>query len=97
MHVSDADDGRLTDSELLSNLTLQLVAGFETTTNLLGNGLRVILPDPAVGDAVRAGTVPAAAFVGEVLRYDSPVRLTSRLGSNAEACPLPGACCRRRA
>ena len=76
--VNDSDDGRLSDSELLDNLTLLLVAGFETTTNLLGNGLQVILQDPPVGAAVRDGSVPVAAFVEEVLRYDSPVQLTSR-------------------
>jgi cytochrome P450 len=77
--VSDSDDGRLTDAELLHNLTLLLVAGFETTTNLLGNGLQVILQDPPAGDAVRDGSVPPPAFVEEVLRFDSPVQLTSRV------------------
>jgi cytochrome P450 len=76
--ISDAADGRLSDSELLDNLTLLLVAGFETTTNLLGNGLRIILQEPGIGDAVRDGSVPAAAFIEEVLRYDSPVQGTSR-------------------
>jgi cytochrome P450 len=61
-------------------MTLLLVAGFETTTNLLGNGLQVILSDPSVGAALRDGSVPAAAFVEEVLRYDSPVQLTGRVG-----------------
>jgi cytochrome P450 len=78
--VSDSDDGRLTDAELLHNLTLLLVAGFETTTNLLGNGLQIILRDPAVGDAVRSRTVTSSAFVEEALRFDSPVQLTSRIG-----------------
>jgi cytochrome P450 len=78
--VSDTGDGRLTDAELLHNLTLLLVAGFETTTNLLGNGLQVVLTQPAVGAAVGGGSVPVAAFVEEVLRYDSPVQLTSRVG-----------------
>jgi cytochrome P450 len=82
--VSDAADGRLTDAELLHNLTLLLVAGFETTTNLLGNGLQVVLTQPAIGDAVRAGFVPVAAFVEEALRYDSPVQLTSRVGYEAK-------------
>ncbi len=82
--VSDADDGRLTDAELLHNLTLLLVAGFETTTNLLGNGLQVILERPAAGRAVGDGSVAAAAFVEEVLRYDSPVQLTSRIGYDAK-------------
>jgi cytochrome P450 len=82
--VSDAADGRLTDGELLHNLTLLLVAGFETTTNLLGNGLHVALQQPAIGQAAREGIVPVAEFVEEVLRYDSPVQLTSRVGCDAK-------------
>jgi cytochrome P450 len=78
--IADSADGRLTDAELLHNLTLLLVAGFETTTNLLGNGLQIILEQPAAGAEVRDGSVPAEAFVAEVLRYDSPVQLTSRHG-----------------
>jgi cytochrome P450 len=78
--ISDAADGRLTDAELLHNLTLLLVAGFETTTNLLGNGLQVILEHPALTAGLTDGSVPADAFVAEVLRYDSPVQLTSRIG-----------------
>src|SRR5262249_6532875 len=70
--ISDSADGRLTDFELLHNLTLLLVAGFETTTNLLGNGLAVILADPPAGESLRDGSVPSAAFVEEVLRFDSP-------------------------
>ena len=78
--VSDSDQDRLTDAELLHNLTLLLVAGFETTTNLLGTGLQIVLQDPPAGEAVRDGSVPPAAFVDEVLRFDSPVQLTSRIG-----------------
>jgi cytochrome P450 len=82
--ISDADDGRLTDAELLHNLTLLLVAGFETTTNLLGNVLQIILQEPAAGAAVIDGSVSAGAFVEEALRYDSPVQLTSRVGYPTE-------------
>lgn len=79
--INDAQDGRLSDNELLDNLTLLLVAGFETTANLLGNGLHIVLADPALGDAVLAGDSGVAAFVEEVLRFDSPVQLTSRRAS----------------
>jgi cytochrome P450 len=78
--VSDTGSGRLTGAELLHNLTLLLVAGFETTTNLLGNGLNIVLNDPQAGQAVRDGWATPEAFVEEVLRYDSPVQLTSRAG-----------------
>jgi cytochrome P450 len=87
--VSDSHDGRLTDAELLHNLTLLLVAGFETTTNLLGNGLQVVLQDPSAGDRVRDGSVSPAAFVEEVLRFDSPVQLTSRIGYDTTVCDVP--------
>jgi cytochrome P450 len=87
--ISEADDGRLTDAELLHNLSLLLVAGFETTTNLLGNGLQIVLHDPPAGEAVRDGSVPPAAFVEEVLRYDSPVQLTSRVGYDTKVAGVP--------
>jgi cytochrome P450 len=87
--VSGAGDGRLTDAELLHNLTLLLVAGFETTTNLLGNGLQIILHDPPAGEAVRDGSIPPAAFVEEVLRFDSPVQLTSRVGYDTNVGGVP--------
>ena len=87
--VSDSGDGRLADAELLHNLTLLLLAGFETTTNLLGNGLQVILLDPSAGEAVRDGLTPPAAFVEEVLRFDSPVQLTSRIGYDTTVGGVP--------
>jgi len=87
--IADSGDGRLTDFELLHNMTLLLVAGFETTTNLLGNGLQIVLLDPAAGDAVRGGSVSPAAFVEEVLRFDSPVQLTSRIGYDTKLAGVP--------
>ena len=87
--VSDADHGRLTGTELLHNLTLLLVAGFETTTNLLGNGLQIVLQDPPAGEAVRDGSVPPPVFVEEVLRFDSPVQLTSRTGYDTTVGGVP--------
>jgi len=87
--ISDSGDGRLSDAELLHNLTLLLVAGFETTTNLLGNGLQIILADPPAGDAVKDGSVAPPAFVEEVLRFDSPVQLTSRIGYDTVLADVP--------
>jgi cytochrome P450 len=78
VHVKDAQDGRLSDIELLANLVLLFVAGFETTTNLLGNGLFLAFENPDVLARVRAGQIPVADFVEEVLRFDSPVQVTGR-------------------
>jgi cytochrome P450 len=85
--LAQSDEGRLTDFELLHNLTLLLVAGFETTTNLLGNGLHIVLTDPSGAQAAKLASPPA--FVEEVLRYDSPVQLTSRVGYDTKLHGVP--------
>jgi cytochrome P450 len=78
VHDADEDDGRLSESELISNLALLLLAGFETTTNLLGNGLAVLFDRADLADGIRERKVAVSDFVEEVLRWDSPVQLTSR-------------------
>jgi cytochrome P450 len=67
---------RLTPDELLTMAGLLFVAGFETTTNLLTNGLVTLLSHPGQTPALHAD--PAAA-VEELLRYDTPVQLVSRV------------------
>ncbi|MDO3704232.1 cytochrome P450 [Micromonospora sp. C28SCA-DRY-2] len=81
VQAHDADGARLSGDELLANLVVLLVAGFETTTNLLGNGLVVLLRHPRHADALRARPDLAPDYVEEMLRHDSPVQLTSRLGT----------------
>jgi cytochrome P450 len=85
VQANDAHDGRLSDAELLGNLLLLLVAGFETTTNLLGNGIYLSFEFPEVLAQVRKGEISVSAFVDEVLRYDSPVQLTSRIALTDDA------------
>lgn len=85
VQANDAHDGSLSDAELLGNLLLLLVAGFETTSNLLGNGLYLGFEHPEVFDQVRKGEIEVSGFVDEVLRYDSPVQLTSRLAVTDDA------------
>ncbi|MER6128538.1 cytochrome P450 [Streptomyces sp. NPDC001795] len=86
-------EAQLDDEELVANLTLLLLAGFETTTNLLGNGLHLLFEHPDVMDGLRAGTIPVQGFADEVLRYDSPVQLTNRIaladGVSIEGLPVP--------
>jgi cytochrome P450 len=76
--VHDADGAQLSAGELVANLVLLLVAGFETTANLLSNGLAILLDRPDLTAALRADQAVAAPLVEEVLRYDAPVQLTSR-------------------
>jgi cytochrome P450 len=93
IHDADQGDGRLSEEELLSNLVLLLLAGFETTTNLFGNALAVLFDQPHLAAGLRAGAVSASGFVEEVLRFDSPVQLTSRLalvdGLQVAGMPVP--------
>ncbi|GAA1566448.1 cytochrome P450 [Actinomadura kijaniata] len=75
--VRDGDD-RLSEDELTSMLFLFLVAGHETTVNLIGNGVLSLLGDTAQLDRLRADPALLPAAVEEVLRYESPVQLTAR-------------------
>ncbi|MFF0293756.1 cytochrome P450 [Kitasatospora sp. NPDC004614] len=90
--TADADQQRLSDTELLANLALLLVAGFETTGNLLGNALALLFQHPGTAAQLRDGTLDPAALVEEVLRFDSPVQLTSRIaltGTTVGGEPVP--------
>jgi cytochrome P450 len=59
---------------------LLLVAGFETTVNLIGNGTVALLGDPDGWNRLRQDPVPVPAAVEEMLRFESvPVR--ARQGS----------------
>ncbi len=80
MQAHDGGD-RLSGDELLANLIVLLVAGFETTTNLLGNGLVALLEHPRAAAALAEHPEFAPGYVDELLRYDSPVQLTSRMST----------------
>jgi cytochrome P450 len=75
--VTAGDEGdRLTDDELVTMAGLLFGAGFETTTNLLANGLVALLDHPDQIPALLAAPEPA---VEELLRFDSPVQLVGRV------------------
>ncbi|WP_433785597.1 cytochrome P450 [Actinomycetospora sp. CA-101289] len=75
--VHALDEDALTLDELVSMAQLLLVAGFETTTNLIGNAVRALQATGTWDDLV---TDPALAVgaVEETLRFDPPVQLTAR-------------------
>jgi len=79
----EADGERMTGDELLANLALLLVAGFETTTNLIAGGIVLALDHPAYAAKLRDDPALAPAYVEEVLRIDSPVQVTSRRAKGA--------------
>lgn len=74
----EGDGARLSEQEMISTLILVFAAGFETTTNLIGNGLYALLRHPDEMTRVRddPGLVPAA--VEEILRWESPVQVDAR-------------------
>jgi pimeloyl-[acyl-carrier protein] synthase len=71
----------LTDAELLSTSLVLLIAGFETTTNLIGNGVLALLRHPGQLERLRADRTLLPTAIEEFLRYDSPAQLVVRTTS----------------
>lgn len=78
VQAEEAGD-RLSEDELFANASLLLVAGNETTTNLIGNGTYALLRHPDQLQKLRDNPALIPAAVEELLRYDSPVQMTSRV------------------
>jgi cytochrome P450 len=68
---------RLSNEELVATAILLLVAGHETTANLIGNGAHRLLSDPELATALRARPDGIPRVVEELLRVDSPVMLAT--------------------
>lgn len=78
VHARDGGD-RLSDRELVATCILILLAGFETTVNLIGNGTLALLNHPDQQDLlVDDPETVAGPAVEELLRFDTPVQMTSR-------------------
>lgn len=78
--IQVADDGDLLDeTELRATAGLVLAAGFETTVNLLGNGIRMLLNSPDQLAVLAADPSLWPNAVEEILRLDSPVQLSARV------------------
>ena len=73
------DEGPVTAADLVATTELLLVAGFETTVNLIGNGTQALLRHPEVRDWLLADPDRIDDVVEEVLRYDPPVQYTMRM------------------
>ncbi|HVN63350.1 MAG TPA: cytochrome P450 [Candidatus Binataceae bacterium] len=78
IRAEEAGD-KLSQEELMSQSIGLLIAGFETTIGLIGNGVRALLSNPEQLEKLRANPALAANAVQECLRYDGPIVLTVRV------------------
>ncbi|AFS12460.1 MULTISPECIES: cytochrome P450 [Mycobacterium] len=76
--VEESGD-QLTEEEIVSTCNLLLIAGHETTVNLIGNAVLAMLRNPGQWAALGADADRAPAIVEETLRYDPPVQLAGRI------------------
>jgi hypothetical protein len=81
----------LSDEEIRVNLTALLIGGNLTTTDLIGNGVWLLLTHPGELAKLKADPGLAAATVEEILRFEAPVAITSRVISDERTvggCPM---------
>jgi len=77
MATDAGPDGRMDDGHLAATASLLLIAGHETTVNLIGNGVLTLLRNPGVLDRLRREPALVVSTVEELLRYEPPVQLLS--------------------
>ncbi|MGW5777707.1 cytochrome P450 [Streptomyces sp. NPDC003863] len=73
--TAEGQDGPMTTMELLSTAALLLIAGHETTVNLITNGMLTLLRNPDVLQRLRTEPRLAVPIVEELLRFEPPVQL----------------------
>lgn len=69
---------RLTSEEVVATAAMLLIAGYETTTGLIGNSILALIENPAEIERLRAAPERVADAVEELLRYDSSVLASIR-------------------
>lgn len=71
----------LSEQELVVMCTLLLIAGHETTVNLIGNGTLALLRHPDQHARLREDPTLLGSAIEELLRFDSPVQMTARIAT----------------
>jgi cytochrome P450 len=79
--VEESGD-QLTEDEIVSTCSLLLIAGHETTVNLIANAMLAMLREPPQWSALAADSQRAPAVIEETLRYDPPVQLVVRIAAD---------------
>ncbi|MBV1855198.1 cytochrome P450 [Catellatospora tritici] len=71
----DGPDGRMTDEQIISTANLLLIAGHETTVNLIANGVLTLLRHPQMLQRLKNEPDLIIRLVEELLRYEPPVHI----------------------
>src|SRR6185295_19012120 len=77
VQAEEAGD-KLTEKELIGTIALLLVAGYETTVNLIGSGALTMIQNPEQRQLLEHVPALASAAVEELLRYTSPLDMASQ-------------------
>lgn len=78
-------DDALTEDEVIGTLMLFLFGGHETTTNLIGNGIRALLKHPTQLERLRANPDLIEPAIEEMLRFDGPTGASVRVVKNTHS------------
>jgi len=77
--TAEVNGDKLTEEEVVANCIITMVGGQETTTNLIGNGVLMLLRHPRELERLRSDRALLPSAVEELLRYDSPSQHTARI------------------
>jgi cytochrome P450 len=77
--TAEVEGGRLSEEEVIANSILTMIGGQETTTNLIGNGLLMLLRNPEQMALLTEDLSLVPSAVEELLRLESPVQHTARI------------------
>lgn len=81
IEVEESGD-QLSEDDIVSTCSLLLIAGHETTVNLIANAILAMLRNPSQWAALGADVDRASAVIEETLRYDPPVQLVARIAAD---------------
>ena len=79
--AAEEDGDQLTTEEIVATCNLLLIAGHETTVNLIANAILAMLRRPRYWSELAADADRAATIIEETLRFDPPVQLVGRIAA----------------
>jgi cytochrome P450 len=77
--AAEEEGERLTREELVATCLLLMIAGHETTANLIGNGMLALFRHPEQAALLRSDPELDRPAIEELMRYDGPIQMTERI------------------